>query len=69
MRLKQAQEIRDASIEGLETCAFCDYSVILPPDIDIIFCLNPECKKETCRLEKLVFILNILHNYLFVLLC
>lgn len=49
MRLKQAQEIKAADIEGLETCAFCDYSVILSPDIKIINCLNPECKKETCR--------------------
>ncbi|CAI6368556.1 unnamed protein product [Macrosiphum euphorbiae] len=49
MRLKQAQEIKAADIEGLETCAFCDYSVILSPDLKIINCLNPECKKETCR--------------------
>ncbi|XP_022167896.1 ATP-dependent RNA helicase DEAH11, chloroplastic-like [Myzus persicae] len=49
MRLKQAQEIKAAGIEGLETCAFCDYSVILSPDLKIINCLNPECKKETCR--------------------
>jgi len=49
MSLKQAQEIKAAGIEGLETCAFCDYSVILSPDLKIINCLNPECKKETCR--------------------
>lgn len=51
MRLKQAQEIKDAGIEGLETCAFCDYSVILSPDLKTINCLNLECKKETCRLD------------------
>lgn len=49
MRLKQVQEIKAAGIEDLETCAFCDYSVILPPDLKTISCLNPECKKETCR--------------------
>ena len=51
MRQKQAQEIRAANIEGLETCAFCDYSVILSPEHRVISCLNPECKKETCRLD------------------
>jgi len=51
MRHKQTQEIKAACIEGLETCAFCDYSVILSPDYKIINCLNPECRKETCRLK------------------
>lgn len=58
MRLKQAQEIKAADIEGLETCAFCDYSVILSPDLKIINCLNPECKKETCRYEHYFIIIN-----------
>lgn len=49
MRLKQAQELKEANIKDLETCAFCDYSVILSPEIKIINCLNPECKKITCR--------------------
>ncbi|XP_050436489.1 E3 ubiquitin-protein ligase RNF216-like [Adelges cooleyi] len=49
VRLKQAQEIKEAEIEGLDTCAFCDYSVILSPSHKIVSCLNPECKKETCR--------------------
>jgi len=49
IRYKQTQEIKEANIEGLETCAFCDYSVILPPEFKIINCLNPDCKKETCR--------------------
>lgn len=47
--MKQIQEIKAANIEGLETCAFCDYSVILSKNIKTINCLNPECLKETCR--------------------
>jgi len=58
MRQKQAQEIKEADIEGLETCAFCDYSVILSPDLKIINCLNPECKKETCRFNIIFLLVN-----------
>lgn len=49
MRLKQAQEVKEAAIEGLDTCEFCDYSVILAPDYKTVDCQNPECKKQTCR--------------------
>lgn len=49
MRLKQAQEVKEAAIEGLDTCEFCDYSVILAPDCKTVDCQNPECKKQTCR--------------------
>lgn len=49
MRLKQAEDIKAAEIEGLETCAFCDFSAIVPQDHLIFGCLNPECGKETCR--------------------
>lgn len=57
---KAALEIRAANIEGLETCAFCDYSVILSPEIMAVNCLNPNCKKETCRLDVLIIIIIIL---------
>lgn len=60
MRQKQALEIKAADFEGLETCAFCDYSVILSPELKAINCLNPECKKETCRLDILF------HLYIYV---
>lgn len=43
--------MRATNIEGLETCAFCDYFVILPSDIKIINCFNLECSKQTCRLD------------------
>lgn len=49
MRLKQAEEMKAANIEGLETCAFCDYSAIVPEDHKIFTCLHPDCRKETCR--------------------
>lgn len=50
------KEMKAANIEGFETCAFCDYSVILSNNIKIINCLNPECLKDTCRLEYLLII-------------
>lgn len=51
MRRRQVREIKAAGIEGLETCPFCDFCIILPPDIIRINCLNPECCKESCRLK------------------
>ncbi|VVC42654.1 Hypothetical protein CINCED_3A016054 [Cinara cedri] len=50
LRLKQAEDIKAANIEGLETCAFCDYSAIVSQDLKIFSCLNPECGKEICRI-------------------
>lgn len=52
--MQQIQDIKSANIEGLETCAFCEYSVILSPDMKVINCLNPECQKDTCRLDDFV---------------
>ncbi|EFA00239.2 hypothetical protein TcasGA2_TC003067 [Tribolium castaneum] len=47
---KQIEEIRNANIDGLETCPFCDFCMI-PDEGDKIFkCANIECMAETCRL-------------------
>lgn len=47
---KQIEEIRNANIDGLETCLFCDYCMI-PDEGDKIFkCANSECMAEICRL-------------------
>ena len=49
--LEQEKAIRDAGLEDLEECPFCDYKAILPPiDEDFEFrCANPECEKVSCR--------------------
>ncbi|KXL46230.1 hypothetical protein M433DRAFT_4038, partial [Acidomyces richmondensis BFW] len=49
--IEQEKAIRDAGLEDLEECPFCDYKAILPPiDEDFEFrCANPECEKVSCR--------------------
>lgn len=49
--LEQEKAIRDAGLEDLEECPFCDYKAIMPPiDEDFEFCCaNPECEKVSCR--------------------
>ncbi|CAK3930414.1 Hypothetical predicted protein [Lecanosticta acicola] len=50
-QLQQEKDIRDAGLDDLEECPFCDYKAILPPvDVDFEFrCANPECEKVSCR--------------------
>jgi TRIAD3 protein (E3 ubiquitin-protein ligase RNF216) len=50
-QLQQEKDIRDAGLEGLEECPFCDYKAILPPvEEDSEFrCANPECEQASCR--------------------
>jgi TRIAD3 protein (E3 ubiquitin-protein ligase RNF216) len=46
----QNEEIRNASIENLESCNYCSYAAIIENQNEKVFyCLNPECLKETCR--------------------
>jgi hypothetical protein len=49
--LQQEQDIRDAGLEDLEECPFCDYKAIMPPvEEDFEFrCADPECEKVSCR--------------------
>lgn len=49
--LQQEKDIRDAALENLEECPFCDYKAIAPPiEEDFEFrCANPECEKVSCR--------------------
>lgn len=55
-QIQQEKEIRDANLEDIEECPFCDYKAILPPiEEDFEFrCLNPECEKVSCRRCKAV---------------
>lgn len=49
--LEQEKAIRDAGLEDLEECPFCDYKAIMPPiEEDFEFhCANHECEKTSCR--------------------
>nr|POE72314.1 e3 ubiquitin-protein ligase [Quercus suber] len=49
--LEQQKAIRDAGLEDLEGCPFCDFQAEMPP-IEENFefrCMNPECEKVSCR--------------------
>lgn len=49
--LQQEKDIRDANLDDLEECPFCDYKAIMPP-IEENFefnCANPDCEKVSCR--------------------
>lgn len=54
--LEQQKAIRDAGLEDLEECPFCDYKAEVPPiEEDFEFrCMNPECQKISCRRCKLI---------------
>ncbi|SLM40238.1 hypothetical protein LPUS_10983 [Lasallia pustulata] len=51
-RLEQQAAIKQAEMEGLASCPFCDFAAICPPvKVDREFrCRNPECEKVSCRL-------------------
>lgn len=55
-QLQQEKDIRDAGLDNLEECPFCEYKAILPPiEEDFEFrCANPECEKVSCRRCKAV---------------
>ncbi|KAL1588172.1 hypothetical protein WHR41_03411 [Cladosporium halotolerans] len=49
--LQREKDIREAQLEGLAECPFCEYKVILPPiEEDFEFqCANPACGRVSCR--------------------
>lgn len=60
LKRKQSKEIQAAGIAGLETCPFCEFATIPPPESRILTCLNPECGKDSCRyVEHAAFIFTI----------
>ena len=50
-QLQQEKDIREAGLDDLEECPFCDYKEILPPiEEDFEFrCKNPACEQVSCR--------------------
>ncbi|KAJ6235757.1 e3 ubiquitin-protein ligase [Anaeramoeba flamelloides] len=51
-RLVQEAEIREANIENLKKCPFCDFAVIIDNNENqtVFQCLNIQCKKKSCLL-------------------
>lgn len=54
-RLEQQAALRNANVEGLEKCPFCDFAAIYPPvEVNKEFrCEVPDCGRISCRLCKL----------------
>jgi TRIAD3 protein (E3 ubiquitin-protein ligase RNF216) len=51
-RIQQATDIRNAGIEDLEECPFCDYKAIVDVDVDEdseFRCAAPDCSIVSCR--------------------
>jgi hypothetical protein len=49
-RLRLAQELEDAAIEGLEMCPSCPWAVVIDnPDDKLFRCQNESCGKVSCR--------------------
>lgn len=49
-RLRQLKDLEMAAIEGLETCPFCPFAIVIDNEHEKLFrCQNEECKKVTCR--------------------
>lgn len=44
-----SDEIQKANIEGLDTCPFCGFAMILETSERIIKCTNTDCMVESCR--------------------
>ncbi|KAJ8956992.1 hypothetical protein NQ318_012157 [Aromia moschata] len=44
-----SEEIKRANMEGLATCPFCDFAMILPQNERIFKCINQDCLVESCR--------------------
>ncbi|KAK7547286.1 hypothetical protein IWX49DRAFT_552915 [Phyllosticta citricarpa] len=51
-RLQQQEDLRNAGIEGLDDCPFCDFKMICAPkEVDREFrCHNEDCAVVSCRL-------------------
>lgn len=49
--IQQEDEIREAGLDGLESCPFCDSKAIYPAvkDEPVFHCLKESCKKISCR--------------------
>ncbi len=54
-RIQQQAELKQAGLDGLTGCPFCDFAAICPPvEIDKEFqCRNTDCEKVSCRICKL----------------
>nr|CAD7598439.1 unnamed protein product [Timema genevievae] len=48
LNLRMLEDVKSADIENLEMCPFCEYVAIVPPEMMIFMCGNPECLEESC---------------------
>lgn len=49
-RMKQVKEVEAAGLDGLESCPFCDYKVVIENAAEkLLRCQNEDCMTITCR--------------------
>lgn len=49
-RLKQAKEVEEAAIDGLESCPACSYAAVIEnPDEKLFRCEKKGCRQVSCR--------------------
>ena len=49
-KLRSEKAIEAAELEGLETCPFCPYALVIENEHERLFrCGNEECMKVSCR--------------------
>lgn len=51
---KQSVEMKQAGLEDLVFCPFCEYVTVLSPENKELYCENADCMKKSCRLCKQV---------------
>lgn len=49
VQMKQLEELQAAGIQDLESCPFCDFATIPPPDSKVFLCYNQNCMRDSCR--------------------
>ena len=63
-RVKQAKEIEEAELDGLEECPFCEYKAVIEnPDEKLFRCEREDCGAVSCRACKKLVRRVVFHYY------
>ena len=64
LRRRQQDEVRNAQLDNMESCPFCDFAMVIENSDEKVFkCQNPECLRESCRLVFIFFLGVFLTNF------
>jgi hypothetical protein len=62
VQMKQLEEVQAAGIQDLESCPFCDFATIPPPNTKVFLCYNQKCMRDSCRSVSLP--LSVIQNWM-----